>query len=960
MNLYEQVFSPVFLIEQELRSAAKSISSKCCMELRRSMDMLWSCMLYTVLVGPNYYSPERANIETKELIQMWIAEGLLTRDIKLRHVESEFLAEELNVLTSFDEEAGIKESEKEEDSLINDQYFGMAEKILQGINSWSPFTNETWKRSDFTNGMWILLNKWKSLYKRNNVNLNHWSSERWESAERVEQNIIFEANRWVNKSWIIIDVYSHWEDVYLISWIVHPKLKNTTAFVSGFPWSYVSWLDGLLGKMPHLRVLKLIRCWIQYLPHESLSGLANLRLLSLLDCDLLRSLGTASSSLSSCISSLEKLEFLDLVNVTSLEVIPDDLGNKKKHLYFLRISDHKITSLPLNLFNDMPNLRELVFDSNKSKSLTGLSPLASLTNLETLSLSNTKIVSLPPDTFEKMQCIRVLKLIDNPLMETLPKSLCGATMLEKLELRDCDGLKSIDVLPTRNLKSFILDGRNDWIQSLPESLSRSHNLQEVQISGCSSLKEIKMIGNVSVRSFSLSNSSITSLSLCGCQELALIDLKQLKELEDLNLSGTSITEIPDISDFPRLKKFDLLAVPHLRRAPWHKLDRIPGELNLDQCDSTNTIISGLDAHGNINYGKLSKNFVVGFYICVWDSRLFMNLNPKHCINLLEKGSLQSVYILVASCEKRKEELTTSPSQTIPIEWSCYKDVRLNFLASKPLLVQQPQQPQCRRHIEISSTECYPCGLEGILEITELFSVKNNIHISSISDLNPRLPMLLALQIEECHKIEYLFDAMHGENVCPQLQDFSVARLHSMSHLLIEKGTHFLEPSFVSLKNLHLSECERLEVIFPDNVVLPNLEKLIISGCPSLRTVFYKSGYYTFDTDMVNKFRENHLRSLHTMQLHLLPQLLYIFEKQRFGAFLIQKWKTLFFRGCWGLRQLPHLLGPRDQKVRVDGETKICNTIKKQMDTEQLSYYEFRPKPLISSTRDDVKNNIFLK
>ncbi|KAJ3704869.1 hypothetical protein LUZ61_008574 [Rhynchospora tenuis] len=525
-----------------------------------------------------------------------------------------------------------------------------------------------------------------------------------------------------------------------------------------------------------------------------------------------------------------------------------------------------------------------------------------------------------------MQRLRVLKLIDNPLMETLPKSLCGATMLEKLELRDCDGLKAIDVLPTRNLKSFILDGRNDWIQSFPESLVGSHNLQDVLISGCSSLKEIKMIGNLSVRSFSLSNSSITSLSLCGCQELAIIDLKQLKELEDLNLSGTAITEIPDISNFPRLKKIDLLAVPNLRRVPWHKLDRIPEELNLDQCDFTNATISGLDTHGNINYAKQSRKIVVGFCICVWDSHLFMNLNPKHCIDLLEKGSLQSVYILVASCEKRKEELNTSPNQTIPFQWSCYKDARLNSLASKPLLV---QQPQCRRHIEISSTECYPCGLEGILEITELFSVKNNIHISSLSDLNPWLPMLLALQIEECHKIEYLFDAMHGGSVCPQLQDFSVVRLHNISHLLIEKGTYFAEPSFDSLKNLHLSECARLEVIFPDNIVLPNLEMLSIVGCPSLQTVFYKSGYHSFDADM------------------------------RFGVVFLHKWKTLFFRGCWGLRQLPRLLGPRDQKVCVDGETKICNAIKKQMDTEQLSHYEFRPKPLISSTRDDVKNKIFL-
>ncbi|KAJ3705286.1 hypothetical protein LUZ61_008991 [Rhynchospora tenuis] len=465
--------------------------------------------------------------------------------------------------------------------------------------------------------------------------------------------------------------------------------------------------------------------------------------------------------------------------------------------------------------------------------------------------------------------------------------------------------------------------------------------------------------NKSIRSFSLSDSSITLLSLCGCRELANIYLKGLKELEDLNLSGTAITEIPDVSDFSRLRKLDLLAVPHLRRAPWHKLDYIPKVLNLDQCDFTYTSISDFNAQYCKNHQGMTE-IMDKVCIRVTNSHLFHSLSSKHCTHLFNKGSLQTFYVLVASSEKRKEALGTSLSQTMQFqsfEQSCYKDDKLKALAPKSLLV---QQMQCSRHVKISSTERYPFGLEGILEITESLSVEDNIHISSVSDLNPRLPVLRALQIEECHKIESLFNATSEESVCSKLQNISVAHLPYMSHLVIEKGAYLLGESFGSLKNLHLSQCQRLKSIFPDDVLLPNLEMLVITGCSSLQTVFYKSGYYTFDADTIKNFRENHLRSLHTVRLYLLPQLVHIHEQQRVGALLMEKWRTLFFRGCWGLCQLPLLNGSRGQKVFIDGEGKKCNTLKAQMDPEQLSYYEFRPKPPVASTKDTVKNMIFLK
>ncbi|KAJ3705524.1 hypothetical protein LUZ61_009229 [Rhynchospora tenuis] len=928
INQYDQVFSPLFLFNQEFLEVAKSISLKYNMEMTHIMNILWSCILYT-----NFIKPDQRD-EPKELIQMWFAEGLLTRGIKLRHVGSASLGKELDVLISFDEESGDENQKQDNSSISNLQLFRLAELILEVIASCSLVGPKLGKKSAISfPGLQKLLG---SIEKGYNKNLNSWSSR----FEKVE-NITSDPMKWINKTWILMNV-TPWESDNWVKWMLHPKSNDTTTFILRCLKPFES-INELFCDMSYLRVLKLTDSSIEYLP-MSLSSLTNLRLLSLRNCNNLKSLGTASSSTSSPISSLERLEVLDLVGV-SVTVIPDDLGNKKHQIYFLRISNLKITYLPLSLFNDMSNLRELVLDG--CKLITKLCPLASLTNLETLSLSNTKIVSLPPDTFEKMQHLRVLKLIDNPLLEMVPKSLSDAQMLEELELRYCSGLKAIDALPIENLKVFIFndthydgdvefwyDYYNHWIQSLPDqSLSKSYNLREVKISGCTSLKVININGNISIRSFSLSHSSITSLSLYGCRKLVKVDLHELYELEELNLSGTAITEIPDIFHFKsRLRQLDLRAVPYLRRAPWHKFDHFPEVFNLDRCDFTKTANNGLDADGKIKQEKMSSENAGIVCICLRDSHLFLNLDHEHCTYLFDKGYLQSFYISIGSYEE--EALGTSSSQTIQFkhfEWSCYKDAKLKAIAPKTFLV---KQPRCHRHVEIFPTKDYPHYLEGILEITESLSVKDNIHVSSVTDLNPRVSWLLTLQIEGCHKMKGLF---------------------------IEKGTHFQKVDFGSLKHLELSYCLKLESIFPDNVLLPSLEMLIITGCINLETVFYKSSYYDLDEDLVTKkeLRENHLRSLHTIRFHCLPQLLHIHEEQRVGALLMPKWRTLHFRECWGLRQLPHLTRSCAHKVCVDGEYKKCNTFKAQMDTEQLSRYEFKSQPLVSSLKD-VKNRIFLK
>uniref|UniRef100_A0A1D1Y851 Putative disease resistance protein At4g19050 n=1 Tax=Anthurium amnicola TaxID=1678845 RepID=A0A1D1Y851_9ARAE len=119
---------------------------------------------------------------------------------------------------------------------------------------------------------------------------------------------------------------------------------------------------------------------------------------------------------------------------------------------------------------------------------------------------------------------------------------------------------------------------------------------------------------------------------------------------------------------------------------------------------------------------------------------------------------------------------------------------------------------------------------------------------------------------------------------------------SWVEIIIELGIG--TTAFGNLRYVHLEFCPNIISVFPKQIDLKSLEKIVIKSCPRLRQVF----------------RQVCLSSLTTMELLDLPSL------ESIGRDIILSpkgtWK-LRVRGCWKLRELPTFR--EGTSVKIDGE-----------------------------------------
>ncbi|KAJ4769427.1 Disease resistance protein (TIR-NBS-LRR class) family [Rhynchospora pubera] len=851
-ELIELYWHPAAIMELELLHVAKSILCDPPQQLTIVMDVVWSCLLYSQLYSTRDHekntkeaSCSKNYVRQKELVNLWISEGIFSRIPKVAHI------------TMF-EKGGIFEKLKVKEEEVNGQHelgtkhFNWEfdeEKLLRALLSHSLLSEHN------SSNVYILSSSYASCIvpfdlRELLAEKIPWLVNRWKLIEHTSYE------EWVDKSWLsFFDGNGRWINIHPT-----PNLSTTLVLRGCNELSKFS-LEAMFSLLKNLRVLDLSYTSIEQIPF-SLSKMINLRFLSLRGCNQLKTLTTdfSSNSTSSPFGPLEHIEFLDL-GETSLNTVPDDVVKSKTKLHYLDFSCTHITSMPCLFFQDVSSsLKELLFlGCTLLESLP--SSLTNLFNLETFSLSESQLISLPIETFELMPKLQDLNLINNRQLWSLPK----------------------------------------------------------------------LAGHASLKSFNLSGSPITNLSLRACQSLETVCLNDLNQLEELDLSATAIKEFPvSVIELRRLKRLDLLVLPQLRRLPWHKMQHIPEVFNLDQFQR------------------------VGARIFLTDSKLFSCFTYENCEHLVEeKGCLQSFHILVSSYNntrsKKDEEcidFTEHEFQNIK-KPSCYKDIPLMARTFKQQF--QPS-PLLKRHIEIFSPNRYPTGLKGILEVTESLSLWDDAFISSLTDLNNRFPQLKECKLRECHHMDSIFKAnkkIQGN----KLQIIWAFDIQKMTRILDQLGSspYFVSSEFGALKHVHLEKCPRLESIFPGHVELSSLETLSVLNCGNLRSIFY---YHEVQD-------ENQFPRLHTMQLHELPNLLHLCEKQSVPLHM-KEWKKFHFRGCWNLQWLPLLVGARSEKVEVDGEMRQCEKLRARMPDDQISCYYFKSPPPLASFREHVKNKIFLK
>ncbi|KAF9618142.1 hypothetical protein IFM89_000258, partial [Coptis chinensis] len=182
--------------------------------------------------------------------------------------------------------------------------------------------------------------------------------------------------------------------------------------------------------------------------------------------------------------------------------------------------------------------------------------------------------------------------------------------LKKLNLKGCSSLKSI----------------SPSLEHLPSSL------EELHLSGCKSLQDVKQISSSfqdrlpNLRALNLSGTPVNFISLRNHSRLETLVLDSNEDLDVLHLSGTPIQKFPlkGYSEFKGLSRLDVLGVKHLCKVNWERINRLPQEVNWDQCGD------GSMSHMHTPLAEWRRNGNGhGVFIYVGNANIFTTLSQSH-------------------------------------------------------------------------------------------------------------------------------------------------------------------------------------------------------------------------------------------------------------------------------------------------------------------------------------------
>ncbi|KAL3355269.1 hypothetical protein AABB24_019372 [Solanum stoloniferum] len=398
-------------------------------------------------------------------------------------------------------------------------------------------------------------------------------------------------------------------------------------------------LPSFMG-MQNLETLNLSNCINLEEVHHSLGLLKKLCTLKLTNCKRLKRFPAL------CIDSLD---YLCLWDCSSLEKIPEILGNMK-----VKLEIHMLNSVIRALgFTGFENLATLPSSICKLKSLVSLNvsdcsklkcfpeEIGDLENLENLDARGTLISQLPSSIVQlnKLKLLSFAKqnsgggLVDGVYF-SFPAVSDGLRLLEILNLSYCnliDGSLPEDIGSLSSLNELYLSGNN--FEHLPQSIAQLGALRSLDLSDCKRLKELPDFGGMqNLATLNLSNCTnleevhhslgclekLCTLKLTNCKRLKRFPVLCINSLEYLNLEGCSSLEMfpeilgsMDLKLKSGLKCLDLRGLENLVTLPssicklknlvelnvsaCSKLESLPKEIgdleNLEWLDAKNTLIS---------------------------------------------------------------------------------------------------------------------------------------------------------------------------------------------------------------------------------------------------------------------------------------------------------------------------------------------------------------------------------
>lgn len=234
----------------------------------------------------------------------------------------------------------------------------------------------------------------------------------------------------------------------------------------------------VLTQLPTLTSLDLQNTKLTQLPN--LTNLTNLRSLSVMGNKLtdvsaifdLSALTNLTLSFNK-IQSVEGIQRLKNLQVLGLGLNPlEDVSplQNMTTLTSLTLDSTKITSAGLASLHQLTKLESLVLDFNKT--ISDLTPLANMTNLQRLVLNNDNVSDLTP--IAHLKNLRELELTNNQIKNIIP--LAELTNLKKLTLRKN---QVMNVTPLRNLTQLTTVDLKNQVLTVP-TIQLPVNKQSIQ------------------------------------------------------------------------------------------------------------------------------------------------------------------------------------------------------------------------------------------------------------------------------------------------------------------------------------------------------------------------------------------------------------------------------------------------------------------------------------------------
>uniref|UniRef100_A0A0E0MJ35 AAA+ ATPase domain-containing protein n=1 Tax=Oryza punctata TaxID=4537 RepID=A0A0E0MJ35_ORYPU len=628
-------------------------------------------------------------------------------------------------------------------------------------------------------------------------------------------------------------------------------------------------------KIKNLRVLHIINCFsLKELGSEFFRTLVNLECINLagyfrlqnmlsLACNSLRTLilsGTKVTRLSQCITSVNTLEYIDLLNCRELEELPAGMGKLKRLEVLILGGCYKLGGLPVGFgqLTRLQNLRRFVVgNSGKDARISELGNLNMLSNyLEITNIENVQ----DPDDAEKA-CLKEKSGIHNLTLDWFSKGKYGYSLFDtntrkqgesvshmEKELRVLNGLEPPSEIKELQIQNYQGRHFSSWMMKQRDSSCLNSLLEQIDPPHFTQLREL-VLEKFPNLEFLRGLARLPSLNT-----LKLIEMPNLVELwtcsgaldskEDQEKPGCSKHEQVEHC-FPCLATLVIRDCAKLKVYPYFppSLESLAltrsNEQLLSQTTFSHPLLSDDDESSpiwfNVEPSHLKKLKLGGIAATSSGWEFLQNLTSLESLEIEDCGDLTQLPDSIRGLTSMQDlHISYCSDLAMLPEWLgelC--SLQTLGLSENPVLTNLPQSIVFLTSLQtLAITQCDALrelpskGIQHLTSLEELY-IHSCRNVSQLLEGIHHLTNLQSLIIENCTALHKLPEGLGMLGSLQVLKIDGMPGLTSLPDAL---------QGLTSLQDLNLVDCPALTMLPESLGQLSTLRYLSIQDCSGLRSL----------------------------------------------------------------------------------------------------------------------------